>query len=478
MQKPPTQVTILVQQVTCATELFHTLTRDEFASVSVAGHRETYPVKSTAFRHYLRRLFLRLMRKAPSTSAINDAMNMCAAIAADGPEYNVYLRVGEINRELWLDLGDPDWAAVRITSDGWQVVPDPPIRFRRPLAALPLPMPSPGGDLRRDLFPLLNLEKDDDYCLVLSWLCAALRSRGPYPVLAIHGEQGSAKSTLCRMLRGLIDPYKSPLRTVPRDERDLQIAANNSHVIAIDNASRIEPWLSDSFCRLATGGGLSTRTLFTDCEETIFDAMRPIVLNGIEDIATRGDLADRSIVLYLPQISVEARQQEHELWANFREAQPKILGALLDAMSGGLRKFEMGFKLAETPRMADFAYWAVALEQPLGFHRGTFLDTYRRNRADATAVVLETPIALAVTKFITDRKTWEGTAKELLDELRTCGYLTERDSKYNPRTFAGALRRLAPALRTIGVNLRQGRREAHTGRRLVELVYSEVAVTP
>jgi hypothetical protein len=64
--------------------------------------------------------------------------------------------------------------------------------------------------------------------------------------LAIAGEQGSAKTVLSKLLRALIDPSVAPVRALPRDERELFIAASNGHVLAFDNLSGLPPWLSDS----------------------------------------------------------------------------------------------------------------------------------------------------------------------------------------------------------------------------------------
>jgi hypothetical protein len=139
--------------------------------------------------------------------------------------------------------------------------------------------------------------------LIVAWLVVALHPDGPYPILVLHGEQGSAKSTLTRSLRRLVDPAIPLLRTVPRDEWDLIITARNSWVITLDNLSGAAQWLSDALCRLSTGGGFSTRQLYTDDEEILFDGRRRIILNGIEDIARSPDLADRAILLTLPPLS-------------------------------------------------------------------------------------------------------------------------------------------------------------------------------
>lgn len=471
------QATKLVEQVQLSgsNELFHSPDKTEFVSVLVDNHRETYFIRSTSFRHYLRRLYFKTFGKPPGQNAIRDALEMCAALAAEGPEHEVFYRIGEADGALWLDLGDRDWIAVRIDSEGWRPVPNPPVRFRRPPGALRLPVPELGGNVD-ELRQFLNLDSDEDFCLVLSWLCATFRPCGPYPILIVHGEQGSAKSTLARIVRELCDPHKLPIRSNPHEQGDLWIAARHSHIIAFDNVSKIEPWLSDSLCRLSTGGGMGKRELYSDAEETILNFVRPLMVNGIEDLASRGDLADRAIVIYLPVIEEKHRLEERTLWAAFRDAQPRILGALLEAVSGGLRAMEQGtVHLDSKPRMADFAMFAVACEVPLGFAPRTFMKAYDSNRLDTTRVVLETVFAEAIIAFAQERKAWKGTATALIAEFRTMACLIGKDKAWpqSPRAFAGHLRRLAPSLRSMGVNFLFGKREAGTGNKLIYLTYSQ-----
>ena len=134
---------------------------------------------------------------------------------------------------------------------------------------LPLPMPERGGSIEA-LRPFLTLSNENDFVLVVAWLLAALRPTGPYPLLAISGEQGSAKTVLSKLLRSLVDPNVAPVRAFPREERELMIAANNGHLLAFDNLSGLPGWLSDAFCRLASGGSFALRRLYTDDEEVLF----------------------------------------------------------------------------------------------------------------------------------------------------------------------------------------------------------------
>jgi hypothetical protein len=177
--------------------------------------------------------------------------------------------------------------------------------------------------------------------------------------LAISGEQGSAKTILSKMLKALVDPNVAPVRALPREERELMIAANNGYLLAFDNLSNLPAWLSDALCRLASGGSFAVRQLYTDDDEVLFQAARPLLLNGIEDVVSRADLADRGIFLTLAPIGEQRRRSEAELWREFDLARPRILGALLDAAVRGLQTLP-DIRLTSLPRMADFALWATA----------------------------------------------------------------------------------------------------------------------
>ncbi len=245
------------------------------------------------------------------------------------------------------------------------MIDDSPVKFRRPKGMLPLPRPETGGRIE-DLRPFVNVPDEEEWRLMVSWLVAAARPSGPYPVLVLHGgEQGSAKSTTAKVLRSLLDPNLAALRTAPGgDERDLAINANNSWILSYDNMSGVPMWLSDALCRVATGGGFATRTLYEDAEETIFSYMRPVAVNGIDEIVTRHDLLDRSLIIHLPAIPEEERREADEFWAAFEEARPQILGAILDAVAVAQARLPET-KLERLPRMADFAKWISAAEPAL-----------------------------------------------------------------------------------------------------------------
>jgi hypothetical protein len=329
--------TDVLLNIATAARLFHASDGTGFADLIIDGHRETWPLCSKRFQAWLRQHYYERTWDAPSPAALNGALNALEAQAQfDGPQRKVSIRLAEHDGRIYLDLADEFWRCVEIGANGWRIAEDPPVRFRRSAGMQPLPLPLRGGSIE-SLAPFLNLASENDFVLVVAWLLGALRAGGPYPVLAIAGEQGSAKTVLSKLLRAVIDPSVAPVRALPRNERELFIAASNGHVLAFDNLSGLPPWLSDTLCRLASGGAFSTRRLFTDQDEILFTAVRPVILNGIEDVITRPDLADRAILLMLGPIAERQRRPENALWREFELARPHILGALLDAAVHGLR---------------------------------------------------------------------------------------------------------------------------------------------
>jgi hypothetical protein len=465
----PSQANILIALAQSA-ELFHTPDGTGFADLDINGHRETWPIRSKGFRRWLARCYFEATEGAPRSEALQSALNVIEANAHfNAPERVVHIRVGGLDGCLYLDLCDELGRAVEIDATGWRVVDKPAVRFRRSAGMQALPMPVPGGSVET-LRSFLNIKTNDDFVLVVSWLLACLRDCGPYPVLVLSGEQGSAKSTFSTMLRALVDPNTAPLRALPREDRDLFIAATNGHVLAFDNVSGLPAWISDTLCRLATGGGFAVRQLYTDQDEVLFDACRPVIINGIEDIVTRPDLADRAVFLTLDAIPEERRRPEQELLAKFHSERALILGALLDMVAHGLGALP-NVHLDRLPRMADFARWSTACETAI-WPAGTFWAAYCGNRDEAVDSVIEAdPIAAAVRALMETRTQWTGTASDLLGAL---GELVgERVSKAKtwpdtPRALSGRLRRASTFLRKIGFEIsfkKVGR--AHT--RIIDL---------
>jgi hypothetical protein len=474
----PKQSDILIYLAQVA-DLFRAPDGIGFADLDINGHRETWPIRAKGFRRWLARRYFEATSGAPSSEALQSALNVIEAKAHfDAPERVVHVRVAGLDGKLYLDLGDERWRAVEIDASGWLVIDKPPVRFRRASGMQPLPTPIRGGSVET-LCSFLNVQSQADFVLVVAWALAVLRNRGPYPVIVLSGEQGSAKSTFSAILRSLLDPNTAPLRALPREDRDLFIAATNGHVLAFDNVSGLPAWISDTLCRLATGGGFAVRQLYTDQDEVLFDATRPVILNGIEDIVTRPDLADRAVFLTLEPIPEERRRPEAELWAAFEAERPRILGVLLDAVVEGLKRLPETH-LPKLPRMADFALWATACETAL-WPVGAFWSAYCGNRDEAVEGVIDAdPIAAAVRAMLTTRTEWTGTASDLLGALgEMAGERVAKSKTWpdSPRALAARLRRAATFLRKIGIDIRF-EREGRARTRIIHITATGQLIAP
>jgi hypothetical protein len=305
------------------------------------------------------------------------------------------------------------------------------------------------------LRPYVNLG-ELDFRLFIAWLTAAMRPVGPYPPLVICGEQGSAKTTLAKVARLLIDPHSTPLLGEPTSTRDLMITALGSWILSFDNLSELPGWLSDSFCRLAVGGGIASRTPYTDEAITYLHAQRPLILNGIGQFVTRGDLIDRSVFLNLSPVHPSDRRREIELWSAFQLDYPRILGSVLDTIAGAMRVLPT-LELDEVPRMADFAYWGDAVGQSLGWPEQSFRSAYARSRRAATDNSIDDSAVVDVLfSSVPSSLKWSGTIALLHRQLTEIAGKPLAGSKRWPKNvtqFSSELRRLAPQLRERGLSV-------------------------
>lgn len=452
-------------------ELFHDEQMTGFARVKRAGHWEIYALESKSFKDWLMPFLMKKLGHVPQDRAMDDLVNSLRALAVyDSPGFPVFVRVAHVKNKVYLDLCNEDWQVVEVSSTGWKVIDESPVRFRRAPDSMQLPAPEKGGRID-ELKEFLNLESDEDFILVIEWLIGALWGKGACPILVINGEQGSAKTTAVRILKSLVDPSIANVRSAPRTQQELMIAAKNCRVLTMDNLSKVDDWLSDALCRVVTGTSFSARKLYTDSDEAILCAQNPVILNGITDLVERPDLLERSIVIHLPRIDDSKRRTEEELFQDFEHKRGRLLGALLQIVSVGLRRVNK-IKPERLPRMADFAKVALACEVACPWPEGSFLQAYEVNHDLSRSQVLDSPLVRAVHQILDEcpGKEWTGTATDLL-ELLNRNVLWDKRPQDWPKQhniLSGQLNRLAPDLLRIGIEFR--REKSSDGRsRLIKL---------
>lgn len=448
--------------------LWQTEERQAWVDVPIGQHHEPMPLDSPKFKAWLAAEFQAETGRHCGKDALGQVLLAATGRALSAPIHTVYHRTALVDGKVYLDLGREDWAVVEICGAGWRIIYEGcPAKFKRPSSMKAMPLPSQAADWS-PLRKILNL-KDEDWVLMLAWLSFALFPENPHPAVLLNGEQGTGKSKVSEFLKRLIDPAKALLMSMPREERNLKAHANNRWALVYDNLSGLSGEMSDALCRLATGGGLVDRTLYSDMDESVFDGVRPIILNGIEALASRPDLLERSILLNLPVIPEDRRMTEVECEVVFEESQPAILGALLNGVAQGLRQ-KGNLKILSLPRMADFATWGHATETAFGFAPGTFEAAYTSNRGLVHESALDADaIATAILQLLESRN-FTGTASQLLHDLNQIVSEEQRrahDWIKSPRVLGRRLARLAPELRKCGIEIRTGVRI--NGARLITL---------
>jgi hypothetical protein len=416
---------------------------------------------ATSLRAELARTYFVRHGKTPSSSALADAITTLHGFAMLAEPTTLHIRQARLADAIWIDLGEVSGAAVRTDASGWTIEAGAPTVFRRSELTGPLPAPK-AGDVD-ELRAFLNVT-DEGWALIVGWLVSACIPDIPHPIMALTGEQGTAKSTTARLLTSLIDPSPAPLRPAPRDVNEWVTVADGSCLVGLDNLSHLPGWLSDALCRAVTGEGLPRRRLYTDGDLVVTSFRKLILLTGIDFGALSADLVDRTVFVELQRIPRDRRILDSDLEERFGRARPRILGGLLDLVSATLRSLPTA-ELSSYPRMADHARVLSALDDQTG---GMHLAAYERTAGRAMVDAAEgNPVAEAVLTYMQGHPEWTGTASDLLAIITP-----ERPPKGWPGTpshLSGTLLRVAPALRECGVQIDHGQRIGHERTRLITL---------
>ena len=383
-------------------------------------------------------------KKLPSERAVKDAIRVLISEASAKNPVRAYIRIAQLNGEIFVDLGDETGQAVQISQGTWRIIDNPPVIFRRTALTAPFPRPKMGGDFSK-LFSIINVPKEQEG-LILGFIIASYYESIPHPILGLNGEQGSGKSGAAKRLISLIDPTPASLQSPPKDLTNWIELAAGSYAISLDNLSKVFDWLSDSLCRASTGDSLVKRQHYSDKDLVVYQFRRVIILNGINLTFLKDDLADRILPISLPVITSEHRKYEADLETDWENAFPEIFGGILTLCGKVLASYEL-VELSELPRMADFARILRAIDILRGTDSlASYLDEIGKLASNA---IEGDNFFKAIQKVITS--TWTGTAADLLE--LTYSERPIAPDKFWPNTPAGVtgkLIRTSPTLRKIG----------------------------
>jgi len=439
--------------------LFLDQTETPYARIRKRGVKVTLPLRSRAFKNWLASLMWHIEERVPNRESIGAALNVLEAITSErGQRIHLYNRMArDEDGGIWIDMADPKWRAIHVTKEGWEIVDDPPILFKRYAHQKPLVEPKRGGNPRRFL-GFVNIDRKDENAqlLLLIYLTHLLIPDIPHVILVLYGIQGSGKSLFLRLIRSLIDPSAVDLLTVPRNERERTQQLDHHWLAFYDNVSWLSETISNTFCRAATGGGFTKRELYTDDEDIIYNFRRCVAVNGINVVATRGDLLDRCLLQGLEHIPRNQRCTEEQLLAEFESCKAEILGGFVDILVKAMELYST-VNPKELFRMADFTRWGCAIAKALGYPDKQFIRIYgEKVRTQIEEAAHTSILATVLLDFMEQfKQKWEGTPSELWKTL--INHAKEMKISTHQKAFPKAphvltrrLNELAPSLKELG----------------------------
>lgn len=447
----------LIIKLTNDFQFFENELEETFAAVPIGEHWEVLSLKSKKFQKLLTKLYYDKQNSAPGSDGLNEALKVLEMKASfSDQQYKLQKRIAELKGEFYYDLCDTKWRAIKVNKQGCTVEVNPPILFTR----------NPNMDEQvepdlsiqpEELIPLVKkhfrFKKESDAILFATYLVTCFIPEIAHVILVLFGEKGAAKSTTMRMVKKIIDPAKQDLLSMPNSKQDLAISISNNYMPCFDNLDSLSADKSDLLCMASTGGAFTKRTLYSDSDETILQFKRCICLNGINIVATRPDLLDRSILMELERIPKTERKPEAQIWRSFDNDIPKFLGAVFNTLSKAMQGYD-DVELKAVGRMADFTYWGYAIAEAMGVDGEQFLNAYLTNQDTANEEAISShPVAVAIISLMKSRSNWSSSVSDLLKEL---GQVAEKEFiNTNVKLWAGDPNVLSRRLKEIKSNLEE-----------------------
>ena len=415
-----------------------------YIAIKIKEHVEILGLDSQRFKNWLYRLFYENTGEIKSEEVENTIKVLKSEAEFSENRKTLELRVAKLatnenddDYTFYYDLTNSNWSTVKITPEGWTIENNPPILFRRYANQLPQVTPistsitsSPSSFLTMDdkddtildkFIDLLNVKDKDNKLLLKCYIISLFIPGISKPILMLHGEQGSAKTTLQELIKMLVDPSIVKTLTFPRDINELVQQLSHNYIAYYDNISVIKEQISNALCRAVTGTGFSKRQLYTDDDDIIYFFLRCIGFNGINLAATKADLLDRGIIIQLERIQKEKRRKIEDIWKDFEILRPHLLEYIFDILVKVLQiKQKGGIKISNgLNRMADFEEYAEIIARCMGYQEGEFFRVYQDNiSVQIDEAIQANPLSMAVMELMDDTATeLDKTPTELHIEL-------------------------------------------------------------
>jgi hypothetical protein len=432
-----------------------------YAAVMIDDHLEVFDVNSRSFKNWYR---MKDYQKHQLLLNDNDLGEICSLLTAKAlwenkQEIKLQLRTAAVESDWYYDLTNKSWEFVKITDEYWSIVQNEIIfkRYNNVQKSQVQPLQQYSQDVFDRFMKLVNIKYDDKQlklllkCYIVSLFIPGIQK----PVLMLHGSQGAAKSTLQEMVKMLVDPCVIKTLSFPRDGNELIQQLNKHYVTFYDNISFIREYISDQLCRAVTGSGSSKRKLYSDDDDVIYNFKRCVGFNGINLAATKADLLDRGLIIFLERIAESKQVKPNVLWEQFEALIPELLGYIFDVLVQVL-KWENNYTqvLDKLPRMSEFAEYGEVIARIMGYKENEFIEAYRKNiELQSEQVIDSSIVALAIIDLMDTTNEWTGTSTELLAVLESRVEYSKINikNKYWPK----APNKLSGKIKEIEINLKQ-----------------------
>lgn len=456
---PPAE--LLVEIAKKNADLFLSTSQIPYAIIQMDNQpKQAVELMSERFKMWLTSKYWDMLNATISTEAENRALKLLKMLAHKSKRIMpVPTRIFEESGNLYYDLNDEQGRMVTVNSNGVLIENNAEckIAFHKDanLSAQVLPdLSATAPDLLEIIPKLFRIGEEQSLLLIVYLVCCFIPNMS-HPILVIHGEKGSAKSSTLRMLTQIINPNLKGLLSMPQIA-DLPVVLHNNYFLAFDNMCIINKTISNMLCQAVTGGAISKRKLFTDSEEVTLQLQRVIAVNGIEVVAKQMDLLDRCVLIETKRIPDSERKTDAELKKQFDQFLPQVLGACFDAIYKA-QKLYNSVTLEKLPRMADFAQYGYCIAEAIQEGYGEkFLKEYDENTKQGIEEASHSNSLIeSVMCFMRSKTEWTGSITELFKELqiqiKKSSIAFDENFPNSPSALSRKLNTFKSDLQTLGI---------------------------